>query len=106
MSMDEIVVRDRHIEVLEARIAELESEIKTQSVRAMHNAQQDAAADETQAGRIKGLEEALIEERAQYLRTLDDNPGCSAWDFDDLTTVLQEEYKNDARKLLHSEGKI
>ena len=73
MSMDEIVVRDRHIEVLEARIAE--------------------------------LEEALIEERAQYLRTLDDNPGCSAWDFDDLTT-RREEYKNDARDQLHSEGKI
>lgn len=39
------------------RILELESEIKLLADRAAHNARQDAAAAEIQAGRIKGLEE-------------------------------------------------
>ena len=71
MSMDEIVVRDRHIEALEARIAELEA--------------------------------ALIEERA---RGLFNGTWCSDLPDDCGFDAEMGAARTEARKQLHSEGKI
>ena len=49
------------------------------------------------------LKAALIDERAQYFDTLDRNPDCSAWTFDELSSEEQAELRKQARESLEIE---
>ena len=53
--------------------------------------------------RIKELEADRIEARAQYLLFLNDNPGCIAWNFDELEETQQDALREQARYMLELE---
>ena len=95
--MDEIVVRDRHIEALEARIAELEDEIEQFKIK--YNVD-IASTDLHYQDRIAELEATLAEERA--------GPGRLQVDATVKEYIRQflDKAKREARQQLHSEGKI
>ena len=64
MSMDEIVVRDRHIEVLEARISELEEAlIEERARRICHNPPED------KVGHWPRYEDVVVDEARQQLHS-------------------------------------
>lgn len=52
---------------------------------------------------IEKLRVQLIESRAEYLNTIDENPGCSAWTFDELSEERQDELRRDAASSLGME---
>ncbi|MFA5380282.1 MAG: hypothetical protein WC455_31260, partial [Dehalococcoidia bacterium] len=45
---------------------------------------------------IKRLQAALVDSRAEYLTTLDENPACSAWTFDEQSPERQSELRKRA----------
>ena len=53
--------------------------------------------------RIKKLEADRIEARAQYLLFMNDNPGCIAWNFDELDETEQDALREQARYMLELE---
>jgi hypothetical protein len=53
--------------------------------------------------RIKELEADRIEARAQYLLFMNDNPGCIAWNFDELDETEQDALREQARYMLELE---
>ena len=53
--------------------------------------------------RIKELEADRIEARAQYLLFMNDNPGCIAWNFDELDETEQDALREKARYMLELE---
>ena len=53
--------------------------------------------------RIKELEADRIEARAQYLLFMNDNPGCIAWNFDELDETEQDALREQARHMLELE---
>lgn len=52
------------------------------------------------------LKIALIDSRAEYLNTLDQNPGCSAWNMDELTPKEQNELRRQACESLEMEEPV
>ena len=55
------------------------------------------------AARIKELEAAVVDGRAQYLLFLDCNPDCTAWNFDELLEEDQNTLRRQARIILEME---
>ena len=53
--------------------------------------------------KIKELEADRIEARAQYLLFMNDNPGCIAWNFDELDETEQDALREQARYMLELE---
>ena len=53
--------------------------------------------------RVQELEADRIEARAQYLLFLNDNPGCIAWNFDELDETEQDALREQARYTLELE---
>ena len=58
---------------------------------------------ESLEARIKELEADRIEARAQYLLFMNDNPGCIAWNFDELDETEQDALREQARYMLELE---
>jgi hypothetical protein len=49
---------------------------------------------------------ALIDSRAEYLNTLDQNPNCSAWNLDELTPEEQNDLRRQACETLEIEEPV
>jgi hypothetical protein len=45
---------------------------------------------------LEEVKAALVDERAGYLHLLDENPDCSAWTFDELSSKEQADLRRDA----------
>ena len=58
---------------------------------------------ESLEARIKELEAAVVDGRAQYLLFLDCNPDCTAWNFDELLEEDQNTLRRQARIILEME---
>jgi len=88
------------IEVLPDLIKEVER-LRSQSVDQVFRAKNEEIS--AQAARIKELEADRIEARAQYLLFMNDNPGCIAWNFDELDETEQDALREQARYMLELE---
>ena len=94
--------RDESIdEVFQAHLAadllpELIAEVERRRAALAHELDLRDRHIESLEARIKELEADRIEARAQYLLFMNDNPGCIAWNFDELSEEDQDRYRKDA----------
>ena len=101
--------RDESIdEVFQAHLAadllpELIAEVERRRAALAHELDLRDRHIESLEARIKELEADRIEARAQYLLFMNDNPGCIAWNFDELDETEQDALREQARYMLELE---
>jgi len=87
-------------EIVQGLIAEVER-LRSQSVEQVFRRKNEEIA--AKDARIKELEAAVVDGRAQYLLFLDCNPDCTAWNFDELLEEDQNTLRRQARIILEME---
>ena len=98
--IDDDMTYEDYDECISLLIAEVER-LRSQSVEQVFRRKNEEIA--TKDARIKELEADRIEARAQYLLFLNDNPGCIAWNFDELEETQQDALRQQARYTLELE---
>ena len=72
------------------RASALEAFLRKENILSQADTVRDLLAE------TRRLEAALIQSRMEYLHTIDANPGCSAWDLDELSEEEQKIYREHA----------
>ena len=89
-----------YIETIDNLRAEVER-LRSKSVEQVFRQKNEEIA--AKDARIKELEAAVVDGRAQYLLFLDCNPDCTAWNFDELLEEDQNTLRRQARISLKME---
>ena len=89
-------------EIIDGLIAEVER-LRSLNESLMENGNDLRTRCQKAETRIKELEADRIEARAQYLLFMNDNPGCIAWNFDELDETEQDALREQARYMLELE---
>ena len=102
--MDKLVEANQRALDLQYMLDSAQQEIerlRSQSVEQVFRRKNEEIADKD--ARIKELEAAVVDDRAQYLLFLDCNPDCTAWNFDELLEEDQNTLRRQARISLKME---
>jgi hypothetical protein len=75
-------------------------------VRSLDNIKDSEMTFRQLVAEIKRLQAALIDSRAEYLNTIDENPDGTAWTFDEQSAERQAELRHDACQSLAMEEPI
>ena len=89
-----------YIETIDNLRAEVKR-LRSKSVEQVFRQKNEEIADKD--ARIKELEAAVVDGRAQYLLLLDCNQDCTAWNFDELDETEQDALREQARYMLELE---
>jgi len=105
-ALENIIHSSEGYETVEVILGELIS--KVERLRSLNESLMENGNDlrtrcQKAEARIKELEADRIEARAQYLLFMNDNPGCIAWNFDELDETEQDALREQARYMLELE---